>query len=766
MSNAGPDFDYAAMHRRAAPHGPRAPAVHPAPAVRLPNSKRRGSNTASGHQPPTPDPVLQREREAALEDIASLRSDVQRFALNPSTSTSKFLAPFGWQGHDLETISNRNFWVTVFLTGTLPFQLESPEDALRAMQTPLTAQQAVGGTSHFQMDYADDRRSAGKHQTVGQCFTGLKHSATLAAAARDNGNYLQPNGSERSAQGAAVMNLSSRAEVEAHIDTFRNIYNFGGLEVGTLMSRVSVMKRHIWFYTFVRGVQPFRLLWKIWHRLPDFVKEWEETLFDDSIILYASGSAAVDGQSTANYISNVKEFMLGCFGVKMPTFHTATRRLRMIRHVAKKDDLGTSVRPCLLVRHVLYVICRACSIRDDTGQPIDTRLRFASLVVAITGSRTWALRMGNITVGSRFDASFSPQCWWTFLSMSRLIDLKEGENAYAAAPRTKVSYRGIKADPFPCLFLNDNWNFVHALKHLFAIATTAGLQSSAWGRTPLCVMGASLTPMPQSFVYTTLRQWLTEQFPNEIAGMVIGTHCVRITAATVASFLGLSRQHIEGLGTWKQGLSAATAANASASGSAAGYQRPIREVLVEMQRYTAASDFETAEWHVVNFKGHDLPPDFNVQSEEQTRARMETREEFVSWLHSSDAAPAIQTEDDDPVPDGLFQANTAGAMQDLCRSFDIQTAPMTSDALSSGTTRITSYFDRAPSTSVGQPGPEQPASDDRQRDPLDTLVAAASSHSELRSARPHAGYQEFPGVSPEFARFFDNSQESSQSHFD
>ena len=105
-------------------------------------------------------------------------------------------------------------------------------------------------------------------------------------------------------------------------------------------------------------------------------------------------------------------------------------------------------------------------------------------------------------------------------------------------------------------------------------------------------------------------------------------------------------------------------------------------------------------------------------------------------------------------------------MQDLCRSFDIQTAPMTSDALSSGTTRITSYFDRAPSTSPGQPGPEQPASDDQQRDPLETLVAAASSHSELRSARPHAGYQEFPGVSPEFARFFDNSQESSQSHFD
>ena len=43
------------------------------------------------------------------------------------------------------------------VTGTLPFQLESPEDTLRAMQTPLTAQQAVGGTSHFQMDYADDR---------------------------------------------------------------------------------------------------------------------------------------------------------------------------------------------------------------------------------------------------------------------------------------------------------------------------------------------------------------------------------------------------------------------------------------------------------------------------------------------------------------------------------------------------------------------------------------------------------------------------------
>ena len=105
-------------------------------------------------------------------------------------------------------------------------------------------------------------------------------------------------------------------------------------------------------------------------------------------------------------------------------------------------------------------------------------------------------------------------------------------------------------------------------------------------------------------------------------------------------------------------------------------------------------------------------------------------------------------------------------MQDLCLLFDIQTTPMTSDALYSGTTQITSYFDRAHSTSGGQQGPEQPASDDQQRDPLETLVAAASSHSELRSARPHAGYQEFPGVSPEFARFFDNSQESSQSHFD
>ena len=134
------------------------------------------------------------------------------------------------------------------------------------------------------------------------------------------------------------------------------------------------------------------------------------------------------------------------------------------------------------------------------------------------------------------------------------------------------------------------------------------------------------------------------------------------------------------------------------------------------------------------------------------------------------AAPAILTEDDAPVPDGRFQATTAVAMQDLCLLFDIQTAPMTSDALSSGTTQITSYFDCAHSTSGGQQGPEQPASDDQHRDPLDTLVAAASSHSELHrpTDRPHAGYQESPGVSPEFARFFDNSQnfqESSQSHF-
>ena len=166
-------------------------------------------------------------------------------------------------------------------------------------------------------------------------------------------------------------------------------------------------------------------------------------------------------------------------------------------------------------------------------------------------------------------------------------------------------------------------------------------------------------------------------------GMVIGTHCVRITAATVASFLGLSKQHIEGLGTWKQGLSAAIAANATASGSAAGYQRPIREVLVEMQRFTAATDFETAEWHVVNFKGHDLPPDFNVQSAEQTQARMDTRQEFISWLHSSEAADPILTEDDAPAPTGLFQATTVGAMQDLCQAFDIQveTAPTTPDVL-------------------------------------------------------------------------------------
>ena len=76
----------------------------------------------------------------------------------------------------------------MFFSGTLPFQLESPEQARKSMQNPLTARQAVGGTKHFQMEYADDHRSAGKQLSVGQCFTGLRHTATLAATARDNGN--------------------------------------------------------------------------------------------------------------------------------------------------------------------------------------------------------------------------------------------------------------------------------------------------------------------------------------------------------------------------------------------------------------------------------------------------------------------------------------------------------------------------------------------------------------------------------------------------
>ena len=597
----------------------------------------------------------------AIEQLEAASADARQLAHSPFTVTTDYLRPVSWSGfqylnleHPEQTshVDNVPYYTQVFITGVdpggrflpLPIGPNRPESAPDADTVVRNMESIQPGL----LESADS--------------DSLVAVAAAAGEAHAKGIYMPPNKRATTERSRAVLAISSHAEHERHVRAWRTKFNVHGLELSSMRRRLSNVRVFFWFWLGTRGVSPNRFILNQWEFLPLYVRRWEEEMWTDMLCWYASGVSSA--QSVENFHSDIKEFLKGFLNITVPDMQLLTRTKRLIRLYFGKQDLQAKLRPALPTHMFLYLVHCATRQRDDILLSREDRIAASGCLLCITGRRQSHMRMGNIAVGEKFDANVSPQPFWTLLSVSVLLLLKPGENAYAMPPRIKTAGH-VAREAYPWLFEPVAWNFVHNLHAHFALL---GVPRENWGYHPLIVLNDAGRSMPPSFIYRWMIKNLSLEFPEEVKLYKLGTHCLRIAAQTVSKAIGVSEGVRARQGSWS---SAAALMDGSGSHDMAQlYGRNLREVLVEVQRYMSTAVFQTCESAGIQFKGHDQEPPSLIQSAAAVDDAIAVRHKYLAWATGarSTAPVEIEVDEDDEVLNDMeprFDASTTVAVQNF-----------------------------------------------------------------------------------------------------
>jgi hypothetical protein len=597
----------------------------------------------------------------AIDQLEAASTDARQLARDPFAAQTDYLQPVSWAGlEDLELphpdqpthMDNVPYYTQVFITGVDPVGRFLPLPIGR--HRPASAPQAdtvVRNMASLQPGLMDSSAS-----------DSLVAMAAAAGDAHASGTYMRPNKRATTDRSRAVIAISSLEEHERHIRAWRTKFNVQGLEVNSMRRRLSHVRVFFWFWLGTRGISPNRFILNQWEFLPTYVRRWEEEMWTDMLCWYASGVSSA--QSVENFHSDIKEFLKGFLNITVPDMQLLTRSKRLIRLYFGKQELQARLRPALPTHMFLYLVHCATRQRDDILLPREDRIAASGCLLCITGSRQSHMRIGNIAVGEKFDASVSPQPFWTLLSVSVLLTLKPGENAYAMPPRIKTAGH-VAREAYPWLFEPVAWNFVHNLHAHFALLD---IHRDHWGHHPLIVLNDAGQSMPPSFVYKWMLKNLALEFQEEVKLYKLGTHCLRIAAQTISKAIGVSEGVRARQGSWS---SAAALMDGSGKHDMAQlYGRNLREVLVEVQRYMSTAVFQTCESAGIQFKGHDQEPPSLIQSAAAVDNAIAVRHKYLAWATGArTTAPVeIDVNEDDDVLDDMeprFDASTTVAVQDF-----------------------------------------------------------------------------------------------------
>jgi hypothetical protein len=618
--------------------------------ISMPPTPRQPTVT-TGAEPVSPANAGKTMRAASAE-VTALLEAAQQSRRAPTGRQTPYLAAVSWMGMDPEAVAQmteNDYWLKVFFTGIIPEEFK---------EMPWMADNGVLASSVItSMPRLEESLMSAEH------MDDLDACMYESAETHDTGVFMPPPKRAASDRARAVIAIDNYADHEAHIQKWRALFNMGALADDTWLRRLSNMKQAVWFYLASRGISPWRFLLNSWGRLPEYVRNWEIHMLDDFVVWYAS-SVGSSG-SVANLVSDLFEWWRGGLDIVIPQpmVSTIRRRLRMITLSMSKSDLSTKLRISLPVHMFMCLVHEALRQRADESLTLHQRIQASSVLLCITGSRQSCLRIGNMAVGTKWDPAVSPQPYWTMLSMTILLSLKPGENAFAMPPRIKTNGK-IAREPFPWLFDDVPWNFVHALKRHFALVRTP---EQRWGTTPLITSDDQGTSMSAKFVYKWMNITLKAHYGSEIEAYTIGTHCLRIAGQTITKFLGAHTSVRDRIGQW-------SSATAVMDGATSGqmnklYGRAIREILVEVQRFASLAVFQTCEWAGVRFAGHDSKPFASIQSADEVSASLQVRHEYLKWSQALEHSDPVEfdtaAEDKSLVDTGpMFDAsNTADVVQ-------------------------------------------------------------------------------------------------------
>ena len=597
----------------------------------------------------------------AIEQLEAASADARQLAREPFAATADYLQPVSWAGFQYLSMEhpdypahpeNVPYYTQVFLTGVDPGGrfLPLPIGANRPTSAP-SAATVTRAMPSVPPGMLDDHSS--------DTLMALTAAAGSAHAA---GEYMRPNKKPTTDRSRAVLAIDSLEGHEQHVRFWRTKFNVQGLEINSMRRRLSHVRTFVWFFLGSRGVSPYRFILNQWEHLPIYVRRWEEEMWTDLLCWYASGVGSA--QSVENFHSDIKEFLKGFLNITVPDMQLLTRTKRLIRLYFSKQDLQARLRPALPTHMFLYLVHCATRQRDDVLLPLDDRIAASSCLLSITASRQSHMRLGNIAVGEKFDANTTPQPFWTLLSVSVLITLKPGENAYAMPPRIKTAGH-VAREAYPWLYEPVAWNFVHNLHQHFALLS---VPKEDWGFHPLVVLNSAGRSMPPAFVYRWMVKNLALEFPEEVKLYKLVTHCLRIAAQTISKAIGVSTGVRARQGQWSS--AAAMMDGTNGHDMAQLYGRNLREVLVEVQRYMSTAVFQTCESAGIQFKGHDQAPPSLIQSEAAVNDALAIRHKYLEWSTGSrKAAPVeLDVQEDDEVLDDMearFDASSTAAVQDF-----------------------------------------------------------------------------------------------------
>jgi hypothetical protein len=126
------------------------------------------------------------------------------------------------------------------------------------------------------------------------------------------------------------------------------------------------------------------------------------------------------------------------------------------------------------------------------------------------------------------------------------VDAQTWGKCFRDATADQNQRKNLRA-PFPWLFDDVPWNFVHALKYHFALIRTL---EQDWGTTPLITSDDQGTSMSSKFVYKWINVMLKAHYGDEIDAYAIGTHCLRIVGQIITKFLGAHTSVRDRIGQW------------------------------------------------------------------------------------------------------------------------------------------------------------------------------------------------------------------------
>ena len=604
----------------------------------------------------------------ATEQLEAASAHARQMAREPFEATADYLQPVSWAGFEDLSMArpdypahteNVPYYTQVFLTGVDP--------GGRSLPLPIGADRPKSAPSAT--DVTRKMPSVAPGLLEDKSADTLIALAAAAGDAHAAGEYMRPNKRQTTEQSRAVMAIDTLQEHEQHIRMWRTKINVHGLELSSMRRRLSHVRTFVWFWLGSRGVSPYRFILNQWEHLPIYVRRWEEEMWTDLICWYASGVGSA--QSVENFHSDVKEFLKDFLNITVPDMQLLTRTKRLVRLYFSKQQLQARLRPALPTHMFLYLVHCATRQRDDVLLPIDVRIAASSCLLCISGSRQSHMRIGNIAVGEKFDPTATPQPFWTLLSVSVLITLKPGENAYAMPPRIKTAGH-VSREAYPWLFEPVAWNFVHNLHRHFELLN---VPAEDWGVHPLIVLNAAGRSMPPGFVYSWMLKNLALEFPEEAKLYKLGTHCVRIGAQTVSKAIGVSTNVRARQGQWSS--AAALMDGNNGHEMAQLYGRSVREVLVEVQRYMSTAVFQTCESAGIQFKGHEEAPPSLIQSEAAVNDALAVRHKYLTWAtRVREIAPAVvDVQEDDEVLEDMedrFDASSTISVQNFMEDAGFQ----------------------------------------------------------------------------------------------